>query len=351
MTNSGFYREGLEIIARCKKETGDIWAAHYGAAAIAGTAFASDNALTDAIRSLVSDQADRMLAGHRDGRLLPSGDERLPEARFGPGARQYIVEALEETIDELRWVGHNVIYGAVSLLAMHRLEQHGQLCRPSHESAPNVRGSVREAAGIAIGADIADLILAFRKAIPGRSWIGASTAEVKRIELTADLARLRLASPEELSDWVLGELAAFHAIYRAEAHHDLIGHLLTFSHGLNLLHDLGYVALFRRGQVPLLRLVQVLRLSRDLQEKGTEPKLYSPVDRLPLHRAERSASLPAEQRFWERDYNACDWDFGHVFKFSWSFYDHWRRGARSLYREAATENFRYIIRVCDPAEV
>ena len=33
-----------------------------------------------------------------------------------------IIKSLEHTIDELHWVGHNVIYAALSLLAMKELQ-------------------------------------------------------------------------------------------------------------------------------------------------------------------------------------------------------------------------------------
>lgn len=36
-----------------------------------------------------------------------------------------IIKSLEYTIDELHWVGHNVIYAALSLLAMKELQKWG----------------------------------------------------------------------------------------------------------------------------------------------------------------------------------------------------------------------------------
>lgn len=33
-----------------------------------------------------------------------------------------IIKSLEQTIDELHWVGHNVIYASLSLLAMKELQ-------------------------------------------------------------------------------------------------------------------------------------------------------------------------------------------------------------------------------------
>ena len=36
-----------------------------------------------------------------------------------------IIKSLEQTIDELHWVGHNVIYASLSLLAMKELQKWG----------------------------------------------------------------------------------------------------------------------------------------------------------------------------------------------------------------------------------
>ena len=36
-----------------------------------------------------------------------------------------IIKSLEQTIDELHWCGHNVIYASLSLLAMKELQKMG----------------------------------------------------------------------------------------------------------------------------------------------------------------------------------------------------------------------------------
>ncbi|PFA60117.1 hypothetical protein CN931_16330 [Bacillus sp. AFS054943] len=44
--------------------------------------------------------------------------------------------------------------------------------------------------------------------------------------------------------FILNELSKFNIIYRAESHHDLIGHMLTYSHAINIMYDLGHVFKF-----------------------------------------------------------------------------------------------------------
>lgn len=78
------------------------------------------------------------------------------------------------------------------------------------------------------------------------------------------------------------------------------------------------MALSERGVPAAFVLAKALRASSDLGSATTLP-LRSPVDRLPLTPAVRSAALPVELAYWEADYARHDWDFGHLFKFPFSF--------------------------------
>jgi|GEM_PF-565882 len=326
--------DGLAILAQCKAQTGDIWAAHYGAGAIAAYWLSRHPGLAATAAARIKSKARAMLDARCFPAAAPSPESaamsvqdarrfseavRVSAAIGVPEAEALIVAALESTADGLHWVGHHFIYAAISLLALTEL---------------GGWGNERDIAGIA------GLIRAFAGTIPGRSWIGYTPAEVKRLTL-AEGEWPHVDGGGPLSELVLGELAAFRTIYRAEAHHDLIGHMLTFSHALNVLHDRGHRQLYDRGLPALFKLIQVLRASRELQPGQTPPALHSPVDRLPLTPAKRSASLPLEGTYWERDWAALDWDYGHVFKFPFSFYDHMRRFAAP--NPGALENFRYIV--------
>ncbi|MFD2615701.1 hypothetical protein [Paenibacillus gansuensis] len=315
MLNRSILRDGLRVIASCKRETGDIWQAHYGAAAIGSYFFVTSNNLRHDIAELIALQARVML--NKVLRLTRSTQHHTYCDIHT--AKATILDALDKTIDELHWVGHNVIYSSASLLAVNEL---------------NDCGSVEEVAGIT------ELILSFKKTIPGRSWIGFSASEVKRLRILDEDGFPTISNPKELSLLVLEELTKFPIIYRGESHHDLIGHMLTFSHALNILFDLGYVSFFKRGLFPIMQLIKVLRYSCNVTP-GDSIKLVSPVDHLPLQPTVRVNSLPTEIQFWEKNYSEQDWDFGHVFKFSHSFYDHLRRV--ELKKDSYSENFRYII--------
>lgn len=306
---------GLSIISACKRQTGDIWDAHYGAAAIASYFFVKENKLSMDTQQSVQAQAEAMLDKHSYSRPAHA-DQHSMDLMDATAA---ILAALDVSIDQLHWVGHNVIYAAVSLLAMRELGGWG----------------IKEEID-----GISSLLHAFEKTIPGRSWLGSSVSEVKKLSIDESDQFPDLQHPRQLSTFILEELSAFDTIYRAESHHDLIGHMLTFSHALNILHDLGYESYFRRGLEPLLKIVKVLRRSRHLDPQYPPP-LSSPVDRLPLVQAIQSIWLPVDYGYWARDHNEDEWDYGHTFKFPFSFYNHLNRGnTRNM---AAVDKFRYLI--------
>ncbi|MEJ9115665.1 hypothetical protein LAV76_23140 [Bacillus paramobilis] len=313
MENKTVLRDGLSIISQCKRQTNDIWHAHFGAAAIASYFFITDNNMEEEITRNMYSQTKRMLNKQNLGEVIDNKEEINFQS-----AEKMIIESLEHTIDELHWVGHNVIYAALSLLAMKELQKWGD--------NQEIEG-------------ITNLIFSFRKTIPGRSWIGFTTKEVKQLSIKEEIES-ELRNPEQLSTFILKELSQFNIIYRAEAHHDLIGHLLTFSHAINIMYDLGHRDIFRRGVRPLLKLVYVLRASQNLTS-NSEITLHSPIDCLPLVESKRAHILPTENQFWLKDYGAFDWDFGHIFKFSYSYFDHIKRAPK--YKDITLEKFRFFI--------
>lgn len=309
--------EGLATIASSRERTGDLWHAHYGAGAIAAYFYVRENRLTSLAAGSVTAEAKAMLRQHGT-RSAPTD---LPDACLPlVEAEARIADALEQTIGELHWVGHQAIYGAVSLKAIRELEGWG--------TAEEIE-------------QIAQLIASFERTIPGRSWVNTTVKEIRHMRLEEKDGFLEIQNPMQLSQLILEELGAFHTIYQAESHHDLIGHMLTYGHALNILYELGYRELFDKGIPPFLKMVKALRLSRSIDaitDKATA--LQSPVDVLPLTRAERSGALPHELEYWLTDRRCHDWYGGHVFKFPFSFYHH----ARNVEAEPEIwENFRYII--------
>ncbi|MDG0812912.1 hypothetical protein [Cohnella rhizosphaerae] len=285
--------------------------------------FIAENRLDDGVARKIANEANRMVSDRLETPTASMPPDRgtletMPK-RGASADERTIAEALEETIDGLHWVGHNAIYAAASMKAIRELDGWGEASEM---------------------AAIAALIRAFKGKIPGRSWIGYKTSEVKALTLGEEEGGAGIEDGAALSRAMLRELASFENVYRAEAHHDLIGHMLTFSHALVTLEELGYPELFKRGLVPLFKLVHVLRASRELRS-GASIQLNSPVDREPLAPAPAAASLPTEAAFWERDRSKAAWDFGHAFKFPYSFY---HLAARAGGADAAAyDRFRRIV--------
>ena len=106
-------------------------------------------------------QAKAMVECHHGG----SESRATAVTRAGIGlqeAETMILAELDKTIGELHWVGHAVIYSSLSLLALHELRGWG---------------SYEDIVGIS------ELIHSFERTIPGRSWIGYSASEVKRLQI------------------------------------------------------------------------------------------------------------------------------------------------------------------------
>lgn len=313
MLDEHYLIKGLAAIGRCREHTRDIWQAHFGAALIAAYFFAHENDVEVEVSTQIAEQADLMISLHHDAYLpaYPSG---------AVASTNKIVEALEPSIDRLCWVGHNVIYAALTLKAL----QH----------VPN-------AATVELVNDVAGLVRSFEKSIPGRSWIGWTGRDVRQLQITPEDEFPRLETPIDVSAFVLQELARFALIYRAEAHHDLIGHFITFSQAIALLHDLGHPDLFARAVGPLKLLAKVLRKSQNLTLETTF-QLSSPGDKLPLSEAAPIPEVPLEQPYWQLDHAATDWLFGHAFKFPYSYYDHVRRAEDGVSEETEV-NFRKLL--------
>ncbi|MGR6542310.1 hypothetical protein [Paenibacillus tundrae] len=308
--------EGLMIIVSSREHTGDLWHAHYGAAAIAAYFWVRENRLTSLAAGSATAEAKAMLRKHGvNSGASSSQGEVLPMEE----AEALITQALDRTIGELHWVGHQAIYGALSLKAIRELEGWG--------TARDIQ-------------QLVELIDSFERTVPGRSWINTMVKEIRTLRVDESDGFPHIERPEDLSRLILDELGAFDTIYQAEAHHDLIGHMLTYGHALNMLHELGYPSLFHQGLTPFLTMVKALRLSRNVDHELDRLTLQSPVDRLPLVRAERSIALPHELEYWLTDRRSQDWNSGHVFKFPFSFYHH-ARNSNSV--PESWENFRYII--------
>jgi hypothetical protein len=77
-------------------------------------------------------------------------------------------------------------------------------------------------------------------------------------------------------------------------------------------------------------------LLKDSQPHKSSPRsFYTP--------ATRSELLPTEPEYWLQDFTRCEWDEGHSFKYTFSFYELLNRSDDVAVNDRATEKFRYLI--------
>ncbi|SFJ22477.1 hypothetical protein SAMN02799624_03693 [Paenibacillus sp. UNC496MF] len=86
---------GLAVIAGCLAETGDVWRARYGAAAVASWLFRRDAALAFAAEAAAARQTDAMLAAHPPGAHLTTARAASRQRRRAPsGALLFRVDRM-----------------------------------------------------------------------------------------------------------------------------------------------------------------------------------------------------------------------------------------------------------------
>src|SRR5262249_9350422 len=145
--NIDHLRAALTGLARCGERArhwGDWGTGHWGAAVAAGCFFMEESVVERECSREVDRQLTRFREHHAD-RFVPSFAR---ESSWGD-VEGPLLAAIEKNIDRLCWVGHNVIYAALSLKALRRVPDLG-----------------------AVVPGIARLTSLFDHSIPGRSWIG-----------------------------------------------------------------------------------------------------------------------------------------------------------------------------------
>jgi hypothetical protein len=294
---------GLTGLGRCADA---IWEAHFAAAVLAGFYYAANNQLSTETERNLQSQLDQLIAAKRG--LFE------PEAKGGiiadPGAP--IVDALAESIDRFSELGHNSIFSAYALRAMRDLGGTGR-----ERTALNIASVVRQ---IASG--------------PAHYWLRIGKGHDPRKFTLKE----RVVFPDEIASEavarvILAELPKFKNIYTQMGSKSHVGHLLTQSQSLLALRDLGYAPLANRGFYSLECRFTLLKDSQD--------HTSSPVSFYRL--ATRSAYLPTEPEFWTQDFARCEWDEGHTFKYTFSFYELTNRVPGQDRPSAATEKFRFLV--------
>ncbi len=303
MLDDRFLRHGVTGLGRCVHR---IWDAHFPAAVLAGHYFAAENKLAVETERAIESQLDLIIASKRE-LFEPYGRSGGIADRSGP-----IVEALETSIDAFSELGHNSIFAAYALRGLR---------------------DVGDAISERMVFDMASVVRQFRGG-PARYWLRIGKGRDPRKFSLPERTVFPDDIPDEaLARVILGELPKFKNIYTQMGSKSHVGHLLTQSHSLLTLRKLGFPQLANRGLHSLeCRFV----LLKDSQEHTASPRsFYRP--------ATRSVLLPDAPGYWEQDFTRCEWDEGHSFKYTFSFFELMHLLPDKTVKDAATEKFRYLI--------
>jgi len=303
MISEEFLDKGLTALGRCCHAP---WDAHFAAAVLAGFYFSSNNCLSAVTERNLEAQL-RLLIRTKPALFEPYARNGRVADAFGP-----VVEALETSVDKLSELGHNCIFSAYALRALKDLDafRHDEAIR-----------------------DIATVIRTFHDG-PARYWL--------RIRKGHDPRKLSIPHRTIFTDnlpapamarTILSELPKFEHVYTQMGSKSHIGHLLTQSQALVTLQELGFPELANRGSYSLE--------CRFLLLKDSQPHQSSPLSFYTP--ATRSALLPTEPAYWLQDFTHCEWDEGHVFKYTFSFHELLNRSGDPELNQCAAEKFRYLI--------
>ncbi len=303
MISEEFLELGLTGFARCRATP---WESHFPAAVLAGYYFAANNRLSvETERNLVVQLGQLIRAKH--GLFIPYPRGRAVTDPFEP-----IADALATSVDRFSELGHNCIFTGYVLRALRDCPGF------RHEEA------VRE---------VAILIRAFNDG-PARYWLRIGPGhDPRKFSIPQRTIFTDNLSARDLANLILAELPKFQHVYTQMGSKSHIGHLLTQAHALLTLRELGFPQLANRGSYSLE--------CRFLLLKDSQPHQSSPLSFYTP--ATRSSWLPDAPEFWLQDFTRCEWDEGHTFKYTFSFYELLNRGDDEELNRRATEKFRYLI--------
>ena len=273
-----YLEAGLLALSRVRERHWN--AGHFGAAVIAAYYFAREQRLDSAAASALVRQLDRLIQKHED-LFLPHG---LDGANQSVDAAP-VIAALDANIADLHAIGHNVIFATLALKAMQQV--------PRFATPATVAGLVT-------------LLRQFDGYGPGRPFYGWDDISAVRVEPADEIPAY--TDEQTIARSALDAFLAIEDVYPF-LHQGIVGHLLTHAHALIDLARLGYLDLAAKGH-EAHRLF--IKLSRNSPDEGEPVSRDNALDRFE----------PTTAAFWQTDHEGGrEWLVGHVFKYTYSFYD------------------------------
>ncbi|MBT7166146.1 MAG: hypothetical protein HN904_25425 [Victivallales bacterium] len=252
------------------------FAGHWPCAVIAAYYFCRDNPVDPGVDAAVTREVERVIDRHRE-LFAPHEAETGVETRRVEG----LVRSLQASITRFMVSGHNVIYAAYAVRVL--------ADKPELGTPPVLNGL--------------------------QALIGYFAGRTDGVVPSQSLVDGKSLTPEYGSDddMIAGVFATLQYAPRLSDRHRILfdGHTMTHAHALALLSRLGFGAIARQGHASHRVHMEQNRetQSQHINERWTEKVT---VDDHPFTCA-----------FWDRDFDRFDrqWEWGHVFKYLYSFYD------------------------------
>jgi hypothetical protein len=233
MVGFGYLYKGVWGLGRAHRA--NALAGHLGTAVVAGYFFGEDQpALDSEVYTGIEKELDRIIRGEeslwfdskKTGVTISELFEPFPEQRPQKESIPTIAQALSGNIQKTRQSGHNVIFAAIAIRALH---DHPDYATPS------------------IIDGICKLIRGFNGAVPGRGYCGKQRGWIvgDKVSLPADDDFAPYKSEHTMIEVVIDDL-----IRSAFVHRRGFGglhHIINHATGLTELSQFGYRDLARKG--------------------------------------------------------------------------------------------------------
>ena len=315
MIDFGYLHRGLCGLANAHK--GSTLAGHLGAAVVAGYFYGEDRAdLDEPVYRGVESELDRIIRGEeafwfnsrKAGVTSAELFDPLPDERPDEEAIPKIAAALAGNVDQTRQSGHNVIFAAIALRALH---DHSEYATPS------------------IVGGVVKLIKGFDGVTAGRGYYGKTQGwkQGEQVELTEESDFPMYASEQQMVEVLVEELIRTAAI-RKQGFGGL-WHLVNHAAGLLELSRLGYEKLARDGLAAHHRHLRLYRSLPDVTSELGSPK--------------RSVLSPEEPAYWTGNLKRDEARLTHRIKTMYGFNAIMTLIADDKTREAARTSFLYLM--------
>ncbi|MBI1346865.1 hypothetical protein GC163_11320 [bacterium] len=315
MIDFQYLQTGLVGLARA--HLAGTMAGHLGAAVTAGYFFGEDqSALPDEVYRGIEGEIRRVIAGEeaiwwnaRQAGVTPADlFEPFPMSPSQPEAIRSIAVALRENVGQLRQSGHNVIFAAIGLRALHD--------HPDLATQPVISGVRR-------------LIAGFNTTHGGRGYYGkaAGWKTGNQVPLAADASFPEYQSLGEMVDVTLQELVATAALKRQGF--GGLWHIINHAAAIAELDRLGYHDLATEALSAHHQHIQLWRTLPDVAEElGPMPK---------------SAHDPCDPVYWAGMLKRDEARLTHRIKTLYGFYTLLRFVESPKIEQQAQDAFRYLM--------